>query len=378
MTRVEQLLRRPHAVVAFTLVAALLGIMGYLEMPTNLFPDTSRPMVSVVTQWPGATADDVARELTHPVEVRLSALDGVRRVTSTSRDQVSLVQVEFEYGNDIDLAAARVQTELARVTGDLPEGTKQPLIFRITDAAHAAVVLAIDPAEGGGLDLGRVRQLAENPLRDALLNVPGVAEAEVFGGDQRQAAVDLDRDRLVAHDLDIAQVAAALAADNDSRPAGLIERDRYRLLLSTRNLAHGLEDLAAILVPVKGGGFVRVGDLGKVRWGRADPTSLYRGNGHDGVAVALLRGEAGNASDVVDAMAAALPAIRADFPMLDIQVADTQGRLIGLTVSNMLDALRDAVIMAVLVILLFLGNSRAAFVTALSRPFTCLLTFAAL
>jgi len=215
-------------------------------------------------------------------------------------------------------------------------------------------------------------------LRDRLLNVPGLAEAEVFAGDRRQVAVELDRDRLVAHDLDVAQVAATLAADNNSRPAGLIQRDRYRLLLTTGNLAHGPEDLAAILVPVKGGGFVRVGDLGEVRWGRSDPTSLYRGNGRDGVAVALLRGEAGNASDVVDAMEAALPAIRADFPMLDIQVADTQGRLIGLTVSNLLDALRDAVIMAVLVILLFLGNSRAAFVMALSLPFTYLLTFAVL
>jgi multidrug efflux pump subunit AcrB len=93
--------------------------MGYLHMPINLFPDTNRPMVSVVTQWPGATADGVALEVTHPVELRLSALDGVRRVTSSSRDQVSLVQVEFEYGNDIDLAAARVETELKRVTGDL-------------------------------------------------------------------------------------------------------------------------------------------------------------------------------------------------------------------------------------------------------------------
>lgn len=378
MTLVERLLHRPHAVIAFTLVATLMGIMGFLNMPTNLFPDTNRPMVSAVTQWPGATADDVAREVTHPVEVRLSALDGVRRVTSTSRDQASLVQVEFEYGNDIDLAAARVETELKRVTGDLPEGTKQPLIFRITDATHAAMVLAVSAAPNSGVDHGRVRRLSENPLRDRLLNVPGVAEAEVFGGDQRQVAVDLDRDRLVAHDLDITQVAAALAADNNSRPAGLIQRDNYRLLLSTRKLAHGLDDLAAILVPVKGGGFVRVGDLGTVRWGRADPTSLYRGNGADGVAVALLRGEHGNASDVVGAMDNALPEIRSDFPMLDIQIADTQGRLIGLTVSNMIDALRDAVIMAVLVILVFLGDTRAAFVTALSLPFTYLLTFAAM
>ncbi len=196
MNAVERLLHRPHAVIAFTLVAILLGIMGYLNMPINLFPDTNRPMVSVVTQWPGATADDVALEVTHPVEVRLSALDGVRRVTSTSRDQVSLVQVELEYGNTIDLAAARVETELKRVTGDLPQGAQEPLIFRITDAAHAAMVLTVSAAEGDGLDLGRIRRLAENPLRDRLLNVPGVAEAEVFGGDRRQVAVELDRDRL--------------------------------------------------------------------------------------------------------------------------------------------------------------------------------------
>jgi len=376
MSLMERLLRRPHTIIAFTLVAALLGVIGFNNMPVNLFPDTNRPMISVVTQWPGATADDVALEVTHPVEVRLSALDGVRRVTSTSRDQVSLVQVEFEYDNDIDLAAARVETELKRVTGELPDGTRDPLIFRITDAAHAAIVLSVSAATDTGLDAGSVRRLAENPLRDRLLNVPGVAEAEVFGGDIRQVAVDLDRDRLVAHDLDIAQVAVALAADNNARPAGLIERNQYRLLLTTRNLARGPDDLAAILVPVEGGGFVRVGDLGVVHWGRVDPVSLYRGNGENGVAVALLRGEAGFVSDVVEAVEAALPVIRADFPMLDIQVADTQGRIINLTVSNMLDALRDAVIMATLVILLFLGNTRAAFITALALPFTYLLTFA--
>jgi multidrug efflux pump subunit AcrB len=374
----ERLLSRPHALIAFTLVTVLLGIIGYQRLPLNLFPDTNRPMVSVVTQWPGATADDVALELTHPLEVRLSAVDGVRRVTSTSRDQVSLVQVEFEYGNPIDLAATRVEMELGRVTGDLPAEAREPLLFRITNAAQPAVVLAVRAAPGSGLDLGEVRRLAENPLRDRLLNVPDVAEAEVFGGDLRQVAVELDRDRLVAHDLDIAQVAAALAAGNQARPAGLIQREDYRLLLSTRNLAAGPEDLAAILVPIQGGGFVRVGDLGRVAWGRADPTSLYRGNGEEGLAVAVLRGETGNTSDTVESLTRTLPEIRAAFPSLEIGIADTQGRLIGLTVDNLIGALRDAVIMAVLVILLFLGDTRAAFITALSLPFTYLVTFAVL
>ena len=375
MNPTERLLRRPHAVLAFTLVAVLLGIMGYRGMPINLFPDTNRPTVAVVVQWPGATADDVAREVTHPVEVRLTALDGVRRVTSTSRDQVSLVQVEFEYGNPIDLAAARVEIELKRVTGSLPREAQEPLIFRITDAAHPAMVLAVTGAEGRDLDLAQVRRIAANPLRDRLLNVPGVSEAEVFGGPIRQVAVELDRDRLIAYDLDVTAVAASLMGDNDARPAGLVERDGYRLLLTTRNLARDPEALARILVPVKGGGFVRVGDLGRVRWGAADPTSLYRGNDRAAVAIALLRSEQGNASQVVDAMRQALPAVQRDFPMLEIRIADTQGRLIGLTVSNMLEALRDALIMAVLVILLFLGDTRAALVTALSLPFTYLLPF---
>jgi len=187
----DSVLHQPHAILAATLVVLLMGVLGYVKMPTNLFPDVNRPSVSVVTKWPGAAATDVAREITHPIEVRMSAIDGVRRVTSTSRDGVSVVQVEFEYGKPIETAANAVTTELSRVRGLLPEGIREPLIFKITDAARPVMVLAVTPAPQSGLDLGDVRRLAENPLRDALLNLPGVAEAEVFGGDHRQVQVSL-------------------------------------------------------------------------------------------------------------------------------------------------------------------------------------------
>ena len=378
MNFMQRLLRLPHLILALTLVGALTGILAYKHLPINLFPDTNRPMVAVVTQWPGATAKDVAAEVTHPMEVRLSAIDGVRRVTSTSRDQVSAVTVEFEYGISINTAATQVNTELPRVSGLLPQGIKSPLIFKITDAARPAVVLAVTAGKDIALDLAQVRRTAENPLRDQLLAIPGVAEAEVFGGAVRQVAVDLDRNKLEQHGLSVAKVAGALAGSNLSVPAGLLHRDGYRLLMTTQNLAQGPDDLADVLVPVSGGSFVRVGDLGNIHWGEADPTSLYRGNGQQAIAVSLLRGDSGNASTVVAAIDKALPTIRKAFPMLDISVADTQGRLINLTVDNMLEALRDAVIMTIAVILIFLANTRAAFITALSLPFTYLLTFAAM
>ena len=374
----QRLLGQPHAILAATIAVLILGWLGFKAIPTNLFPNTNRPNISVVIQWPGATTNDVANEVTHPLEVRLSAIDGVRRVTSTSRDEVASVQVEFEYHIAINDAANAVTTELSRVTGSLPEGSRAPLVFKITDAARPVMTLAVTPAKGTGLDLAQVRRLAEHSLRDALLNLPGVAEAEIFGGPRRQVAVNLDRNKLLAHSLDFAQVAAALTGSNLSQPAGMVYRDRERLLLTARTLARGPNDLAAVLVPLPGGDHVRVGDLGTVEWGAADPTSLYRGNGKAAVAIALLRSDAGFAQPVIDSVNLHLDDVRAAFPTLDIAVADTQGRLIGLTVSNMLDSLRDAIIMTIIVILLFIGNSRAALVVALSLPISYLMAFAIL
>lgn len=375
MNFMQKLLGRPHAIVALAILVVVAGIAAYVTLPMNLFPDTNRPMVSVVTQWPGAEASDVEQDITHPVETQLSAIDGVRRVTSVSRDQVSAVTVEFEYGNDIDIAATKVLTELKRVESGLPAGVRSPVIFRITNAAQPVTVLALTPASDSGLKLGEVRRIAENQLRDRLLRIPGVAEVEVFGGHERQVQVNLDRAALESHHLNVPAVATAIVASNITAPEGLVQRNGYRFLLTLNSLAHNPQQIADIRVPVSGGGFVRVGDLGQVSWGDADPTSLYRGNNDQAIAISMLRGQNGYSATVARAIDAEIPNIRAQFPMLHIAQSDGQLRLIDLTVDNMLGALRDAVIMVVFVILLFLADTRAAFITALSLPFTYLLTF---
>ena len=376
MSPMEKFLRFPHAIIAVALVGVVAGLLAYVGMTMNLFPDTNRPMVSVVTEWPGAAANDVATDVTHPIEVRLSAIDGVRRVTSTSKDQVSAVQVEFEYGNDIDTAANKVITELPRVRSQLPGGVRDSLIFKITDAAKPLMVLGLTSAGKTLLDSAQIRRLADNQLRDRLLAIPGVAEAEVFGGDRMEVAVDLDRNQLESYGITPAEVAGALLGTNVSIPTGLVHRDGNRYLLTAEALAADPEDIGNIMVPMAHGSYVRVRDLGKVSWGKADASSVYRGNGKPAVAVSLLRSENGHAREVIAVINKELPRIKKEFPMLHIEVTDTQGRLIDLTVDNMLSSLRDAVIMTLCVILLFLGNTRASIITALSLPFTYVLTFA--
>ncbi len=375
---VDWILARPRIVGVFVLCTVFVGWLSFETIPLNLFPDTNYPVVSVVTEWPGAAADDVATEVTHPIEVRLSGLDGVRRVTSTSRDQVSAVAVEFEYGKSIDAAATDVANELLRVKGRLPEDVAEPLVLKVTDAARPVMVLAVSAGKGTSLNLAEVRRIADNPLRDALLRIPGVAEVETFGGPKRQIAIDLDRYRLEAFGLTVPAVAKAVRESNLSQPSGLLRRDGARLLLTTESLAKGPTDLERIQVPVPGGEFIQVRDVARVFWDETDPTSLYHGNGRQAVAISLLRSEQGHASEVLKTIDEHLPEVRSQFPNLLIEVADTQGRLIHLTVDNMVNALRDAVIMTLIVLLLFIGDGRAAFITALSIPLTYLLTFAVL
>ncbi len=378
MTFAQRLLSKPHAILSFLIVGTILGVMAYKSIPTNLFPSTNRPMIAVVVQWPGAMSTDVANEVTHPLEVTLSAIDGVRRVTSTSRDQVASVQVEFEYGNEINVAANAVTTELSRVKGLLPKTIRDPLIFKITAAAQPVMVLGITPAKDSGLSLGQVRRIAEQDLRDTLLNLKNVAEVEIFGGEVRQVTVDVDRDKLQAYGLDIGQVASALAHSNISQPAGLVHQDNRRFLLTAQTLAKTPKDIAGILIPLADKNYIRVSDIAKVGWGKADATALYRGNGHEAIAVSLLRSEHGFAKPVIKTIDKVLPKIRQQFPNLKIEIADTQGRIIDLTVNNMLDSLRDAIIMTLFMILLFLGNSRAALIVALSLPVSYALSFALL
>ena len=375
---IDWVLSRPRIVGVFVLCTVFVGWLSFETIPLNLFPDTNYPVISVVTEWPGAGEDDVATEVTHPIEVRLSGLDGVRRVTSTSRDQVSAVAVEFEYEKTIDAAATDVANELLRVKGRLPEGIADPIVLKVTDAARPVMVLAASARDGSSLSLAEVRRIADNPLRDALLRIPGVAEVETFGGPKRQIAVDLDRYKLEALGLTVPAVAKAIRESNISQPSGLLRREGTRLLLTTESLAKGPSELERIQVPVPGGDFIQVRNVAQVFWDETDPTSLYHGNGRQAVALSLLRSEEGHASEVLKTIDKHLPEVRKQFPNLVIEVADTQGRLIHLTVDNMVDALRDAVIMTLIVLLLFIGDGRAAFITALSIPLTYLLTFAVL
>ncbi len=376
MSLVQGYIRKPHLLLSVVLLLAVVGIVGFFELPVNLFPDSERPQISVVTVWPGASADDVSGDVSRVIEKEVKTIELVRRVTSTSNDEVSVVTAEFEYQKGLDSAATDVSNALNKIRPLLPPDIRPFQVYKVSSATPAVLVLSLSPKEGSGLDLSMVRQLAQNPIKEALLRLPDVANVEVFGGYQPVVSVVLDPDKLQAHGLSPGQVVAALSAWNRNTPEGLLITGGTHILLKSQGELVRPEEAGAVVVSAAPGAPVYLRDVATVSRGVQERMSAYHGNGKPAIGVSIQRALSGFALPTIDAVTAKLPALERQFPGISFEVSDTQGELIGKSVSNMVDALRDAIIMTVLIIFLFLADTRGMILAGISIPFTYLITFA--
>ncbi len=376
MNFVEGYLKKPHLVTSLVLLAAVIGFVGYRRMPVNLFPDSERPQISVVTVYPGASAQDVESEVSRTIEKELNTIELVRRVTSVSKDEVSAVSVEFEYAKGLDSAATDVANGLQKIKALLPDAIRPPMIFKVSSATPAVLTLALQPKAGSPLDLSMVRQLADNEIKERLLQLPQVANVEVFGAHQPVVRVELERDKLERFGLTPQDVSLKLVAFNANQPIGLLITSQSQFLLKRTGEFQSLADVGQITVAHRPGGDVHLGDIASIRRGVLEPQSAYHGDGKPAIAINIQRGTTGYALRTIADVAGVLPQLERTYPGIEFSIPDTQGDLIELSVGNMLDALRDAVIMTVIVIFLFLADLRGMLLAAISIPFTYLLTFA--
>ncbi|HDS16443.1 MAG TPA: efflux RND transporter permease subunit [Proteobacteria bacterium] len=377
MNWVAVYLKKPHAVISLILLGCVFGLISFKTLPLNLFPDANYPQVAVILSWPGATAEDVADQVSRPVEKELASLDRYRTVKATVRDEIAAVRVEFDYGKSLDAAVADVGSALDRIRASLPPELLPPRIFRVSDATTPVQTLAVTPRPGSLLDLDKVRQLCDNQVQEALLRVPEIADVEVFGGRQPEIQLRLQGDRLARYGLTADQIQAAVFAANRNLPSGWLRSATGEEVISLRGerrLRHELADI--VLARDPSGGAVYVRDVAEIITTVEEPLSLFRGNGRPAIGLNILRGEGKSVSAALEVLRKSLPEIAAAFPDLEFTIVDTQGELIATSVDNLLDALRDSMLLTVLVIFLLMARLRPILLAAISIPFTFLLTFA--
>ena len=367
---------RPLLLNAILVIASILGVVGYVKMPRNMYPDVERPQVAVVTQLPGAAAQSVAQKLSRPIEQELYALSGVRDVQSTSRNEVSIVRAEFEYEKGLSAALLDVNNALSRARGRLPAEAPASSVYAIGAFTNPVMVLAVSPKPGSVLTLAQVRLLAENRIKAALLAQPRIATVDVFGGYEPAVRVSIDPIKLARYRISLSQLQEALAKFNRDWPTGTLQGAGVNLTLTVYGERADVAQLR--LLPLTQS--VTLGDVAELGLTHADRNAAYHGNGKPGIALAIQRAPGGAVQDAIEDAEALLPVLRNNYPNIEFAVSDTQGELMLIRISNasMMRALFDAIVFTGLVILLFLGNWRALATALVSVPLVFLITLGVL
>ncbi len=375
MNFLENYIKNPYLITPILLLGVVLGIISFKSMPLNLFPDANYPKIAVILVWPGASAGDVEDKVARAVEKELATLDLVRKVKSSSRDEVTAVSVEFEYEKGLDAAEVDVSAALDRIWSSLPTGILPPRIFKISDATVPACTLSVYPASSSHLDLSKVRQIADNELKELLLRVPNIAQVEVFGGYIPEVRIKIDRDRLARYNLSLSDVLASIYSQNLNIPGGLIITEDSQVLIKVSGEVLVKRKLEDLIIAKLDGGEIHLRDIGSVVTTYKERQSFFHGNGRPAIGINILRSEKGHVTDTLVSLKRALPEIKKRFPDLIFEIVDTQENLIKTSISNLVNALRDAIILTVCVIFLFLSRIRMTLLVALSIPFTYFITF---
>ena len=368
MRLIDWALARPQALSAVVLLVVIWGVLAYVRTPVDLFPDTEPPQAVVVATQPGASASDMASDVTQVLEKELNTLDGVVNLTSTSRDGVAAIRVEFNYHKTLSQATAVVGNALDRVIGGLPADVARPRVFPVSEATSPVMTLALRPKADSPKGLSDVRLLAANPIQDRLLSLDGVGDVEIFGGHDPEVRVALDREALAAQGLGVAQVVAALEGANVTIPAGRVESGSGEYLVTVAGEAATPGELAQL--PLRQGpeGTVRLGDVADVHLGTAEARSLYHGNGEPAIALNILRPREGATLAAIKDVKDELPALRASYRDVHFEIAGSQQNLIEVNASGLRSSVVQAVILTIAVIFVFLADFRAAAVASVSIP----------
>jgi len=363
---------RPVTTLMIFVAMVVLGLVSMSMLGLDLMPELEIPAVSVITAYQGAGPEEVETLITEPMEDTLSTISGVDEVISVSKEGVSAVTLRFEWGEKIDESINDVREKIDLIRDRLPEEADNPVIFKFDLSMIPIAIIAIT-AEDSYADL---QDIVDDEIVDPIKRVKGVASATAGGGLLRQIRIDIDRDRLSALDLSVAQVNLALAAQNISTPGGNIKTGYKDYLLRTPEEFSSPEEVAEVVIANRNGIAIKLKDVADVRDFFRERTFEVRMNGKKAMAVFIQKQSGENTVEVALAVREKLEEIKKNLPPdVEPRIVMDNSEFILASVGNLRNTVLWAVFFVFMVLLFFLRDLRAAIIVAVAIPTSLIITF---
>lgn len=349
------------------------GAVSYSKLPIDAFPDVAPVQVLVAMRAPGLTPEELESRVTAPIEIAARGIPSLTRMRSTTRYSVTLLTFEFSEGTDIYWARAQVNERLASVQDQLPDGVTGGLAPIVTPLGEMLMFTLV----GGELTVMEQRSLLDWTIRPAIRGVPGVADLNVLGGYVRTFEVTPSPAAMASRGVTVEMLETALSTNNRNDGAGRVRDGEEVLLVRAEGRLRDLEDIRSVVIDARAKGVVRVSDVAEVHIGSLPRNGVVTRNGEGEAVWGLVLGLRGaDASSVVSGVKAKLDEIAPNLPKgLKIEIFYDRSELIGKAVWTVQKVLLEAIVLVVILLALFLGNMRAAFVVSMILPLAALSTF---
>ena len=370
-------LRRPYTFVVFALLILILGVFSIETMPTDIFPNIDIPVVTVVWNFTGLSADQMAsRIVTNSERGMTTTVNDIEHIESQSLNGIGLIKIFFQQNVNIGVAVSQVTAICQVQLRSLPPGSTPPFIIQYNASSVPILMLGLS---GTGLNEQQVSDVAKNNIGVQLATIEGAQTPYPYGGKTRQIQVDLDMPALQAKGLSPVDVVNAISAQNLIVPSGTMKIDRFEYAVETNSAPSVVDSLNNLPIKAVNGAVIYIRDVAHVRDGYPPQTNIVRVNGSRAIMMAVMKTGSASTLDIIKGVHEKLESIRGQLPpQLQIRYLSDQSIFVRGAIDGVV---REAIIAACLtaiMILVFLGSWRSTVIIAVSIPLSILCSLSVL
>ncbi|MBQ4279003.1 MAG: efflux RND transporter permease subunit [Rikenellaceae bacterium] len=368
----ESAVRKPISTILIFVGVIVFGLFSLRNLAVDMYPEMDIPTINVITTYQGANAADIETNITRIFEDNLNTVENLKKMTSRSSDNVSVITLEFEWGSDLTEAANDIRDAISRVQSLIPDDADQPTIFKFSSSMIPVVMISATADQS----YAALYKILDEKLVNVLNRIDGVGAVSMFGEPTREIQVNVDPQKIEAYNISVEQIGQILAAENINIPGGTIDLGNSTFNVKADGEFTASDQLRSIVVANRGGRDILLSDVAVVKDTLEKMTIDERVNSRKGVRIIVQKQSGSNTVQIADAVMSKLDDIQKTLPpdvKLDLIMDSSES--IKDSIASLSDTVMYAFIFVVLVVLFFLGRWRATFIIVLTIPVSLIVSF---
>ena len=368
----ESAVRKPIMTILVFVGVIILGLFSLRNLSVDLMPKIEMNVLMVITTYQGASAADIETNVSRPLENVLNTVPNLKKLTSTSRENRSIVTMEFEFGQDLDELTNDVRDKLNLVKAMLPEGSEEPIIMKFSTDMIPVIMISATADKS----IPALYRILDDNVANRLARIDGVGSVSISGAPQREIQVYVDPIKLEAHQLTVESIAQKIGAENLNTPAGTMDVGNETFSLRVQGEFKDPKELNSVVVGSFGGRVVHLSDVATITDGFEERSQESYTNGIQGAVIVVQKQSGANTVDIANQVLKAMPEIQNNLPPdVKLTVINDTSENIKKTISGLVETVLFAFIFVMIVVLFFLGRWRATIIIILTIPVSLIASF---